>query len=110
MKLLAGALGIDPDLVRNWKDQIRATSPGKPNKNGGLFKRLEIDSEPSKPIHQTSTHYIEGKCGVRVMGLSLEQMVQSVNVDPSVIAKRKNLEQSLDERISFYSLPEHSPM
>jgi hypothetical protein len=74
VKVLAEAIGINPDTVRDWKDQVRDTGPRKNIKNSGLFKKLEIDLEPTPTVNQTSTHYVEGKFGVRVIGLSLSQM------------------------------------
>jgi hypothetical protein len=73
-KILAKSLGIGRTTLYDWKRQLNQRVNRSHFKKKDLFRKLEIEAEPS--FNQGQAPYLEGKLGVRVMGLSLIQMAE----------------------------------
>jgi transposase-like protein len=69
---LALGLGISLSAVRNWKLQFGLGRCRGSKKR--LFQKLEVEGESQYGEGQAA--YLEGKSGVRIVGLSLNQMAE----------------------------------
>ena len=72
---IAIGLGISIPVVSKWKRQLGRgrTSKGKKS-SGAMFRKIEVEVEPE--YERTQTPYLEGKSGVRALGLSMSQMAE----------------------------------
>ena len=71
---LANEMGIGSSTICKWKRELAFTTPKRKQVKKSLFHKLEVQAEPQ--LNQQPGLYLEGKAGVRVVGLSLVQMAE----------------------------------
>ncbi len=72
---LAKGLGISESAIRHWLQQYELPASIK-DSTKPLFRKFEIASAPEPEPEPTQAPYMIGKSGVRVMGLSLNQIAE----------------------------------
>ncbi len=79
VKQLASKLGLGISTITKWKHELGSAPVLKKNRQKkNLFQKLQIESEPDSQYQarQDAAPYLEGKSGVRIVGLSLKQMAE----------------------------------
>lgn len=75
-RTLALGLGISHSTVCNWRREMAPDRSRAGLSRGALFQKLEVEPEAEPHVNRDQAPYLEGKSGVRVVGLSLSQMAE----------------------------------
>lgn len=86
---LANKLGMTESVAIKWRRKFSEGSmPALGFKKKSMFQKIEIEEERS----ETPLAYIEGKAGVRIFGLSMNQMAELLRFEVAYIQNQLLLE------------------